>query len=53
MLGQKVTNLFEGNMQANSTQTIRYNVPFAQRKNLVYVFRQNETINTGKLVSGK
>jgi hypothetical protein len=53
MLGQKVTNLFEGNMQANSTQTIRYSVPFAQRKNLVYVFRQNETISTGKLVSGK
>jgi hypothetical protein len=53
MLGQKVTNLFEGNMQANSTQTIRYNVPFAQRKNLVYVFRQNDTISTGKLVSGK
>ena len=53
MLGQKVTNLFEGNMQANSTQTIRYNVPFDQRKNLVYVFRQNDTISTGKLVSGK
>ncbi len=53
MLGQKVTNLFEGNMQANSTQTIRYNVPFAQRKNLVYVFRQNDITNTGKLVSGK
>ena len=53
MVGQKVANLFEGNMQANSTQTIRYSVPFAQRKNLVYVFRQNETISTGKLVSGK
>jgi len=53
MVGQKVANLFEGNMQANSTQTIRYSVPFAQRKNLVYVFKQNETISTGKLVSGK
>ncbi len=53
ILGQKVANVFEGNMQANSTQTIRYNVPFAQRKNLVYVFRQNDITNTGKLVSGK
>ena len=53
MLGQKVANVFEGNMQANSTQTIRYNVPFAQRKNLVYVFRQNDTTNTGKLINGK
>ena len=53
MVGQKVANVFEGNMQANSTQTIRYNVPFAQRKNLVYVFRQNDTTSTGKLMSGK
>jgi hypothetical protein len=53
MVGQKIANVFEGNMQANSTHTIEYTVPFAQRKNLVYVFRQNNYSNTGKMISGK
>ena len=52
-IGQKVANVFEGDMQANSTQTIRYSVPVSQRKSLVYVFRQNGNISTGRLVSGK
>jgi hypothetical protein len=52
-IGQKVANVFEGDMQANSTQTIRYSVPVSQRKSLVYVFRQNGNTNTGRLVSGK
>jgi len=52
-IGQKVANVFEGDMQANSTQTIRYSVPVSQRKSLVYVFRQNGNTSTGRLVSGK
>jgi hypothetical protein len=52
-IGQQVANVFEGNMQANSTQTIRYTVPVSQRKSLVYVFRQNGNTSTGRLVSGK
>jgi len=52
-IGQRVANVFEGDMQANSTQTIRYSVPVSQRKSLVYVFRQNGNTSTGRLVSGK
>jgi hypothetical protein len=52
-VGQKVANVFEGNMQANSTQTIRYSVPVSQRNSLVFVFRQNGNTSTGRLVSGK
>ena len=50
MLGQKVANLFEGEMQANTTTNIEYNVPAAQRKNLVFVFRNGTYSTTGKLI---
>lgn len=50
MLGQKVANLFEGEMQANATTSIEYNVPAAQRKNLVFVFRNGTYSTTGKLI---
>lgn len=50
MLGQKIANLFEGEMQANTTTNIEYNVPAAQRKNLVFVFRNGTYSTTGKLI---
>jgi hypothetical protein len=50
MLGQKIANLFEGEMQANATTNIEYNVPAAQRKNLVFVFRNGTYSTTGKLI---
>ena len=53
MVGQKVANVFEGQVQANSTQTIEYTVPSAQRNNLVFVFRNGTATETGKLVSAK
>ena len=53
LLGQRVVSVFEGQMKANTTQTVIYNVPTLQRKNLVFVFTNGSSISTGKLMSGK
>ena len=53
ILGQKVVNVFEGEVKANTTQTIEYAVPSAQRSNLIFVFKNGTTTTTGKLMNGK
>lgn len=53
LAGQRVATVFEGSMQANATQTIEYNVPSAQRGNLIFVFNNGTTNTTGKIVSAR
>ncbi len=51
--GQKVANVFEGTVQANSTQTVEYTVPSSQRGNLIFVFQNGTNTTTGKLMNAK
>ncbi len=51
--GQKVATVFEGMVQANSTQTVEYTVPSAQRGNLIFVYNNGTSTSTGKLMNAR
>jgi hypothetical protein len=53
MLGQKVKTVYQGHFEQGQTQTIEYNVPGAQRANLIYVFRVGNQKTSGKLIGLK
>ena len=50
LLGQKVKTVFRGYVKANELQTIEYAVPYAQRTNMIYLFRVGGEHTSGKLV---
>lgn len=52
-LGQKVKTVFQGYVEKGQVQTIEYNVPGAQRSNLIYVFRVGNEKTSGKLIGLK
>ena len=52
MLGQKVKVIFQGHIQ-KGLQSFEYNVPGAQRANLIYLFRVGNFRTTGKLMGIK
>jgi hypothetical protein len=53
MLGQKVRTVFEGQVQKGKLQTIEYNVPSAQRANMIYLFKVGNERASGKLINLK
>jgi hypothetical protein len=53
MLGQKVKVVYSGNIEKGMVQTFEYNVPGAQRSNLIYLFRIGSYKTTGKLINLK
>jgi hypothetical protein len=50
MLGQKIATVYDGFLKANSKTTVKFDVPQAQQKNLVFFFRQNGKSVNGRLV---
>jgi hypothetical protein len=50
ILGQKVSNAYNGYIQANRTQVIDYKVPASFQKNLIYILRIGDEQVTGKLI---
>jgi hypothetical protein len=50
MLGQKVQTVFQGHVEAGRGQTVDYNVPQANRGNLIYILRVGNQKATGKLI---
>jgi hypothetical protein len=53
MLGQKVKVVYSGNIEKGMIQTFEYNVPGAQRSNMIYMFRIGNYKTTGKLIGLK
>jgi hypothetical protein len=53
MLGQQVKVVYRGNIEKGMIQTFEYNVPGAQRSNLIYLFRIGSYKTTGKLIGLK
>jgi hypothetical protein len=53
MLGQKVKVVYSGNIEKGMVQTFEYNVPGAQRSNMIYMFRIGNYKTTGKLIGLK
>jgi hypothetical protein len=53
MLGQRVTVVFEGNVQKGVVQNIEYSVPGSKRSNLIYVFKVGDQKVSGKLIGLK
>lgn len=51
--GQKLKTVFEGHLEKGQTKYIEYNVPFAQRAMMIYVFRQGNQKTAGKLISNR
>lgn len=50
MVGQKIATVYDGFLKADSKTTIKFDVPQAQQKNLVFFFRQNGKSVNGRLV---
>ena len=50
LLGQKVQTVFQGHINAGKDRSIEYNVPSANRTNLIYIFRLGNQTATGKLI---
>jgi hypothetical protein len=50
MMGQKIQTVFQGYIQAGKSQIKEYNIPKAQRANLVYIFTVGNQKVTGKLI---
>jgi len=53
MLGQKLHTVFQGDVQAGTSQTYEYAVPEIYRSTLIYLYRQGDKIVTGKLLQAK
>jgi hypothetical protein len=53
MLGQKLQTVFDGQVFGGMKHTIEFNVPMADRTNLIYIFRINDQQIIGKLISMK
>ncbi|TMI94307.1 MAG: T9SS type A sorting domain-containing protein [Bacteroidetes bacterium] len=52
MVGQKVKTAFQGQLVANSPQTVEYKIPaHSPSENLIYIFRINSKQFTGKLIN--
>jgi hypothetical protein len=49
MLGQKITTVYQGMFEKGKMQTVQYRVPVAQRANLIYILRMDNS----KTISGK
>ncbi|TDH24648.1 hypothetical protein EXU57_15035 [Segetibacter sp. 3557_3] len=52
-LGQKVSSVFQGAVQAGVSQSFEYNVPESHRTSLIYVLRVGNERITGKLLHSK
>jgi hypothetical protein len=50
MLGQKVQTVFQGYVEEGSGKLIEYDVPVANRGNLIYILRVGDQQATGKLI---
>jgi hypothetical protein len=50
MNGQLVARLFDGELPAMTTKFIEYTIPVSKRRNLVYVLRSGNTVQTGQLI---
>ncbi|MBA4141112.1 MAG: T9SS type A sorting domain-containing protein, partial [Segetibacter sp.] len=50
MLGQKVQSVYKGHVQAGVGQSVEYNVPYANRGNLIYILRVGNQKAIGKLI---
>ena len=50
MLGQKVQTVFTGQVKAGRGQSLEYNVPVANRGNLIYILRVGNQKATGRLI---
>jgi hypothetical protein len=50
LLGQKVTTVFHGNVDAGISKTVEYTVPNANRTSLMYIFRVGNLTSSGKLI---
>jgi hypothetical protein len=50
MLGQKVQTVFQGYVEAGSGKSLEYDVPVANRGNLIYILRVGDQQATGKLI---
>lgn len=53
MLGQKVKTVFDGQIFAGVEQSVEFNVPPANRTNLIYILRINDQQTVGKLLNVK
>ncbi|MEJ7829468.1 MAG: hypothetical protein WKF91_14765, partial [Segetibacter sp.] len=53
MMGQKMKTLYQGFIEKGRMQKIEFNVPSAQRSNLIYIFRVGNQSVTGKLINLK
>jgi hypothetical protein len=53
MLGQKVRNVYQGSFEKGMVQYFEYNVPLAQRSNLIYLFTIGNQKVSGKLINLK
>jgi hypothetical protein len=53
MLGQRVKTVYQGHFEKGMVQTFEYNVPGAQRANLIYLFRIGNQKKSGKLIGLK
>jgi len=53
MLGQKVKTVYQGYIKEGQILFVEYNVPSAQRTNLMYIFRVGDQQVTGKLIGIK
>jgi hypothetical protein len=51
LLGQKMSTIYQGQVQAGHSKVVEYKVPLAQRTNLIYIMRVNGMRVTGKLLN--
>jgi hypothetical protein len=50
MLGQKIQNVYQGHVTVGIAQPVEYNVPNANRHNLMYILRVGDQKISGKLI---
>jgi hypothetical protein len=48
--GQKLRTVYQGVIQSGKGQTIQFDVPFAERSNLIYVLTVGKEKHSGKLI---
>ena len=53
LMGQKIKTVYEGNFEQAKTRRFEFEVPYAQRKNLIYVFRMGTQKTSGLLIGTK
>ncbi|MGE5520766.1 MAG: beta strand repeat-containing protein, partial [Candidatus Dadabacteria bacterium] len=50
ILGQRIATVFDGNIQANNSYEVQYNVPSSAPQNMMYILRMGNQQVTGKLL---